>query len=108
MISFNSENIIIDFRSVDNIGFDQFVTGDRLNYIFDTYLYYRYEENINDTYIKYIYDLNIDKIEDVLIDNNLSNIERVFLSYYMICSLFNSTEISIVTSVITPQKLICI
>lgn len=105
MIGFNSENIIIDFRSVDNIGFDQFVNGDRLNYIFENYLYYRQEESINDTYIKYIYDLNIDKFDDVLVDNNLSNIEKVFLIYYMICALLNSSEISIITTIINPQKL---
>jgi len=41
MISFTSTNLNIDFKTVDTIGISPFITPEKLNYIFQTYLYYK-------------------------------------------------------------------
>lgn len=76
MLGFNSTNLDIEYLFSDSIGMENYAVNEKMNYIFTTYLYYKYSENESSTIIKYIYGI-YDKIDDVKLDGNLSNVEKV-------------------------------
>jgi len=76
MLGFNSNNLNIEYIFSDTIGMQQYAVNEKMDYIFSTYLYHKYSENKSSTIIKYVYGL-YDKIDDVKIDANLSNVEKL-------------------------------
>jgi hypothetical protein len=76
MIGFDSTNLQIEYVFGDSIGMTNYATNEKMNYIFSTYLYYKYVENESSTIIKYIYGI-YDNIDDVKLDDNLTNVEKL-------------------------------
>jgi hypothetical protein len=76
MLGFGSNNLDIEYIFSDTIGMQYYAINEKMDYIFSTYLYYKYSENKSSTIIKYIYGL-YDKIDAVKIDDNLTNVEKL-------------------------------
>lgn len=76
MIGFDSTNLNIEYIFGDDIGIDKYTLSENINYIFSKYLYYKYPDIINSTIIKYVYGI-YDSINEVIVDNNLSNVEKL-------------------------------
>jgi hypothetical protein len=76
MIGFNSINLQTEYIFSDSIGMHNYATDEKMNYIFSTYLYYKYVENKSSTIVKYIYGI-YDKIDNVKLDDNLTNVEKL-------------------------------
>lgn len=104
MLGFTSNNLNIEYIFGDNIGMENYAVNEKMDYIFSTYLYYKYSENVSSTIIKYIYGL-YDKIDEVKLDNNLSNVEKLWLIHWILLSKFNASEIFIITSIKYPNDI---
>lgn len=104
MISLGSTNLNIEYIFSDDIGVDLFLTNQKMDYILNNYLYYKYDEKDSYSVIKFYYGI-YDKIEFVVSDTNLSNVEKLQLIHQMLMEKYNSSSIYIVTSIMYPNNI---
>jgi hypothetical protein len=105
MISFDSTNINYKLAVSDGLDIAELLTDNDLNIIFSKYLNLMYEQNLENSYIEFHYIIKTFEFNNILTDNELSNMGKLYLAYYCILSEFNSAIVKVITSLNNPQNI---